>query len=298
MEEKKHFVSVIVPVYNGASKIERCIQALLSQSYPKDRYEIIIVDNNSSDGTAAIVKELPVIYLLEDQKQTSYAARNKGITRSKGSIIAFTDGDCMVSEDWLAKGVEGFDSDAVGVVAGGIFSAEPRNYVERYLSERGTLSQEITIKHKFLPYGQTANVFFRMEVFQKIGLFESDWVGGGDAELCWRMQVETDYELKYVPESSVLHEHRSRLSSMCEQKFRWGIGATICYRKYRNHMNPRKVKETLADFLMLFRFFCQSILGFVRGFKYQRASALTFLGQSAFKLGHIWGSIRNRVYYF
>lgn len=96
-------ISVVVPFYNAEKYIEKCAEALLTQSYPTTRYEIIMVDNNSTDRSVDLIKKYPRIKLLSQQKQGSYAARNQGVAASKGTILAFTDADCVPSSDWLQK---------------------------------------------------------------------------------------------------------------------------------------------------------------------------------------------------
>jgi len=95
------FITVIIPFFNAEQYIEKCIQSLLAQSYSQDSYEIIMINNNSTDASSAIVQRYPEITALEEKKQGSYAARNLGILRAKGEIIAFTDSDCVPHVDWL-----------------------------------------------------------------------------------------------------------------------------------------------------------------------------------------------------
>lgn len=83
------FVSVIVPVYNSEDMIGECIEALLDQDYPKDRYEVIIVDNDSTDGTAEVIKRYPVKYVLEAEVHTSYAVENAGIRHARREAFGF-----------------------------------------------------------------------------------------------------------------------------------------------------------------------------------------------------------------
>src|SRR3990170_3006911 len=98
-------ISVIVPVYNDAQRIGKCIESLLQQTYPHEKYEVIIIDNGSTDETREVIKKYPVKLLIEDKIQSSYAARNKGIKNAKGEVIAFTDSDCIPGNDWIERGV-------------------------------------------------------------------------------------------------------------------------------------------------------------------------------------------------
>src|SRR5262249_3385794 len=96
-------ISVIVPFYNAERYIQDCIRGLLAQNFPENAYEIIMVDNNSTDASTSIVKQQPHITLLTEQKQGAYAARNRGLTAARGSVIAFTDPDCVPDPHWLQQ---------------------------------------------------------------------------------------------------------------------------------------------------------------------------------------------------
>ena len=95
--------SIVVPFYNKEKTIGRCIASLVSQDYPKEKYEIIFVNNNSTDASCDIVTRYPVVKLLHEHKQGAYIARNKGILNAKGIFIAFTDADTEVRKDWLSN---------------------------------------------------------------------------------------------------------------------------------------------------------------------------------------------------
>ncbi|MBO1348747.1 MAG: glycosyltransferase family 2 protein [Hormoscilla sp. GUM202] len=99
-------VSVIIPVYNDAEPLRTCLECLENQTYPKESYEVIVVDNASQSDTASVVNEFSQAMITYEKKPGSYAARNKGISVAKGEIIAFTDADCIPAADWIEKGVE------------------------------------------------------------------------------------------------------------------------------------------------------------------------------------------------
>ena len=144
-----NFISVIVPVYNEEDNIGFLIKRLLSLNYPKNRYEIIIVDNNSKDNTPEIIKKYKVIYLNE-KKQSSYAARNKGIKKAKGNILAFVDGDCIPDKEWLKNTTKHFIEEKVDIIAGNIILSDTINtsdsIIKSYqlivMNERNKLSEK------------------------------------------------------------------------------------------------------------------------------------------------------------
>ena len=99
--------SVIVPVFNGADTIGECLASLLALDYPPSGFEIVVVDNGSTDGTAAVVAGLGGrVRLLHEPVRGASAARNRGVRAARGRLVAFTDADCAVEPHWLARLVE------------------------------------------------------------------------------------------------------------------------------------------------------------------------------------------------
>lgn len=104
-------VSIVIPVYNDSNGIRITLDSLLSQSYPVENREIIVVDNGSTDETRDMIYQFVEAYdrihlLVENAVQGSYAARNKGIRNANEEIIAFLDADVPVDHNWLERGVE------------------------------------------------------------------------------------------------------------------------------------------------------------------------------------------------
>ncbi len=209
------FVSVIVPVFNDAQRVGKCIGALLAQTYPRDRYEIIVVDNGSSDESRRVVREYPVKLLVENAVKSSYAARNKGIQNARGEVIAFTDADCIPHPDWIEKGVGNLISTPnCGLVGGKIeifFRQSGRpNAVEVYDSIMGfNQKEDVEIYH----FGSTANVFTSKEVFDRVGLFDDRLKSGGDNQ--WGRRVyAAGYTLAYADDAVIAHPARHSLEQL------------------------------------------------------------------------------------
>jgi len=95
--------SVVVPVFNAVGEIGRLVESLLAQDYPRDRFEIVVVDNGSTDGTAGSVAGFPVKLLKETDVQSSYAARNRALAEVTGEWVAFTDADCFAPPGGSAR---------------------------------------------------------------------------------------------------------------------------------------------------------------------------------------------------
>lgn len=305
--ENLPFVSVIVPVYNGERHIENCIKSLLSLNYPSSKIEIIIVDNNSKDSTNRIIRKYPVLSLIEDRIQSSYAARNTGIRRSKGEILAFTDADCIADRDWILKAVECFRDENIGCVAGRIDGYSPSNYIEEYFIRRGYLCQDTsTLKHWYLPYAQTANAIYRREVLDSIGIFEENWVSAGDTDLTWRMLLNSRYKIIYCKDALIYHVHRSTVKGMFNQRKTWGNGEVLLFKKYHVHyFNPDNhlAKELFRDYKEFFRLVVGKMPAMIHNrfiskkvVSYQEKK-LEMIGALGRRFGRIRGSIREKIFY-
>lgn len=246
-------ISIIVPVFNAEKHIRVCIESLINQNYPKNCYEIILVDNGSTDGT----KDIMDIYkdkikIFYEQKRGSYAARNTGMRNADGDIIAFTDSDCTASKDWLKELNDVFSEDVehgdIGCIVGDIHSHPGETLIETYSKNRDIISQKCSLN--FLPYGLTANVAFKKDVFDVIGCFDENFTSGGDADISWRMQLSTMYKLIYSSKAIVIHHHRTTLKNLFIQHFKYGIGSVLLHKKYRSKMNY-DTRKSLSNWLKL-----------------------------------------------
>jgi len=221
-------ISVIIPVYNGESCIIRLLDALTDQTVNPVTIEYIVVNNNSSDRTAEVVKhyaqtsQINIQCINENGARSSYAARNKGIKTAIGNILAFTDADCVPAPDWIETLVAGFTDPKIGAIAGAILPLPGNSLLEQFAAKRGILSQDYTIYHPHKPFGQTANIAFKRDVFRKCGIFRSALDTGGDADMSWRMQELSDYTLHYARNAIVRHRHRSTFIGLAEQFERYG----------------------------------------------------------------------------
>lgn len=224
-------VSVVVPVYNGEADLPELINCLVIQTYPASKVEYLLVNNNSSDRTATILQNaaeeaatngIKIRSVTENQIQSSYAARNAAIRESQSEIIAFTDADCRPQPDWLSNLIQPFVNRAIGIVAGEIVALPGKTLLEKHADRQDVLSQKHTLQHPFCPYGQTANLAIRRQILEQVGLFRPYLTTGGDADICWRIQQQTDWQLHFAPEAIVRHRHRSNFKEFQSQWRRYG----------------------------------------------------------------------------
>jgi mycofactocin system glycosyltransferase len=212
-------VTVVVPVRNRPEEIAECLESLLRLNYPKDLLEVIVVDDFSTDGLTRekvqeYVKSAPSIVrlLTVDEHTGQSGCRNLGVMRARGEVIAFTDSDCLVEEDWLAKLTPYFRDDTMGVVGGGVDSYGFEKPLDKYEDVRspldmGKIAGEVG-PDKLVPYIPTCNVLVRRKAFLNVAGFNETLSVGEDVDLIWRV-IESGYKGWYVPEGRVLHKHRN-----------------------------------------------------------------------------------------
>lgn len=227
------FVSVVVPHFNDIDGLRRCIGALLEQSWPATCFEIVVADNNSRCGLAAVEEAAAPAKVVAAFDQGAGPARNAGVAASRGSIIAFIDSDCRAEPDWLARGVESlhhFDFSGGKVLVSAQDTDHPTP-VEAF---------EIVFNFDFRRYIEvvgftgTGNMFVSRAVFDKVGGFRA----GVSEDVDWSLRARrAGYTLGYQPGAVVHHparrnwqelEHRwARITAegfALARERRWGAG--------------------------------------------------------------------------
>ncbi len=243
--------SIVVPVYNNENDIRNCLKSLINLDYDRKKYEIIIVDNKSTDKTPEIIRSFDVKYLIESEIQSSYAARNTGLREAEGRFVAFTDSDCQVDSHWLSRIEDAAGDEGIGCLAGEILSATPETTIERFSDSIGLLRQRGPLSGwHFKPYAQTANAVYRRDVFDRVGMFDHSMQSGGDAEIAWRMLDQTDYRLEFVPDALVYHHHRTSLPDLWSQFRRYG-GGKMSWALAQDDFTPPTPEKLETDIVKL-----------------------------------------------
>ena len=214
-------VSVIAPVYNAQEFIEKLLDSLIAQDYPSEKLEVIVVDNGSSDSTADIISRYQVTLLFEKNIQSSYAARNKGLEKASGDIIAFIDADCIAKKNWISNGVAHFQNSDADLVAGNVeffYASDKPTATEIYDSVTHMQTQR-TVKDGV---AATANLFVKREVFESVGLFNSNVKSGGDFQFT-KSATTKGFSLEFASGAIVNHPSR-RYFQFMNKCFRTGKG--------------------------------------------------------------------------
>lgn len=201
-------ISVIVPVFNDWRRVAGLLEALATQEFPSDDFEVLLVDNGST--SIPELHNAPRSFtVLHCSTPGSYAARNVGICAAKADILAFTDADCLPSPQWLKHAYRQLKSNnrSDAVIAGGVtlFLPDPSRPTPYALYDLALgIPQERYVRRG---YGVTANLFVPKTVFDQVGLFDSKRLSGGDAEFCRRAGSHGIPTL-YLGAAEVLHPTR------------------------------------------------------------------------------------------
>jgi glycosyltransferase involved in cell wall biosynthesis len=218
-------VSVIVPVWNDAKRIIKCVEALKNQTMSLEHYEIIVVDNGSTDETYEVVSGLEGIIPLQESEPGSYAARNAALDIAKGEYVAFTDADCIPDSNWVESLVVcAEESPNFGVIAGEVkFFKHPDDNVENAAIAYESLFSMNQKAYALQGVCITANWLSKREVILNHGGFNSRVKSGGDHEMANRL-TKSGLDVIYCPQALVLHPARNYTEIL--KKRRRVIGGT------------------------------------------------------------------------
>jgi glycosyltransferase involved in cell wall biosynthesis len=243
------FVSVIIPVFNEGARLHLCLDALATQTYPKNRYEVIVVDNGSDHPPVWVRDEYPKVVFVEESRPGSYAARNRGVGLAKGEVLAFTDGDCIPDAHWLANGTKNVIADSsVGLVGGRVefFFRDPeRPTVAELYDSIMYLNQRAAVE--ITGFAATANMFTSRSVLENVGVFDAQVKSGGDRE--WGQRVGSrGYRLVYAEDAVVRHPARDTFAKISSRNIRVLGGHHELYaREGRARRWRQIVKELFLD---------------------------------------------------
>lgn len=238
-------VSVIVPVYNESAVIRDCIEALQNQTYASEKYEVLVVDNGSSDETPTIVEESDATLLKETDVQGSYAARNTGLGHTSRDVIAFTDADCTPRPEWIECGVDALIEQDADLAAGKIeFESSPSPCASEQFDMAFNLKSDEAVTSGKAP---TANLFVKREVVDDIGQFPTDFRSGGDSYWTSR-STDVGYSIAYAPDAVVSHPTRE-MRELVTKHHRVGWGQAQMLKAHLSDGNYQYLKRWVKNFV-------------------------------------------------
>ena len=243
--------SVIVPVRNGAGIIGRCVEALLGQDWPPEDYEIIVVDDGSTDATAEVVARFPQVTLLRQPPGGPAVARNRGIAAARGEFVLFTDADCAPRRDWLRRMVTAVEQR--GAAGGkGIYATGQRSLVARFVQLEYETKYRRMAREPQIDFVDTYAAIYRREVLLEVGGFDERFPTASveDQELSFRI-AERGYKLILVPDAVVEHFHAATVRAYARKKFRIGYWKMLVLKEHpgkmvRDSHTPQSLKVEIV----------------------------------------------------
>lgn len=248
-------VSIIIPSLNVSSYIGHCLEALTKLDYPKDRFEIIIVDNGSTDNTLEIVRRYGAKVFIK-RSATISTLRNLGAKNAGGEILAFIDGDCVVSPNWLNIAVETIERE--NLVGVGSWYRLPPN--------AGLIEKiwDVHLKPK-ITYGPvtwlpSSNFIIFRKVFEVVSGFDESLITGEDYDICNRL-AQKRMRLFSAPELSVIHLRNPKsLKEFFVKEFWRGKGAV---QMLVAHLPKVRFTKTIVFALAVFVLSLSSVVSIV-----------------------------------
>lgn len=238
--------SVIIPAYNAEKTLSSCLESLAEQSVRKEDYEIIVVDDGSTDGTSKIAKGFNANHIFQTNKGPA-AARNRGAREARGAIILFTDSDCVPEHNWIQEMVGPFsDADVVGVK--GAYKTRQKEMAARFAQAEFEDRYDLLQKSSSIDMIDTYSAAFRKDVFLKMGGFDESFpvANNEDTDLSYRLAA-AGYKLVFSQNAFVYHTHPDTLMKYLRLKFRRGYWRMVVYRRYpdkavRDSYTPSVIK--------------------------------------------------------
>jgi glycosyltransferase involved in cell wall biosynthesis len=216
---------VIIPVYNDPEGLRRCLEGLEAQSYPKHLYEVLVVDDGSSAPVDHVVERFHQATLLTDPRGGPFAARNTAVARSTGTVLAFTDADCLPLVDWLEVGVRALLETPSCAQVGGDVEVYPRDRRRPTAVETYELIRAFPQRHyvELEHYAVTANMFTFRRIYDLVGPFDEHMLSGGDNEWGKRLHDRGLVQV-YCEAARVLHPARRSFGALYRKIRRTSIG--------------------------------------------------------------------------
>ncbi|MGQ9490754.1 MAG: sugar transferase [Anaerolineae bacterium] len=244
------FVSVIIPAYNAAATLPACLTALAAQTYPRDRYEVIVVDDGSHDTTAEIAAAAGV-RVIRQANAGPAAARNAGAAAAQGELLLFTDADCAPVPGWISALVGAF-ADPLVAGAKGAYLTQQRGLVPRFTQLEYEDRYDRMAGAETIDFVDTYSAAYRREIFQANGGFDTIFPTASveDQELSFRL-AEKGYRLVFVPQGRVYHRHNPTLRAYLRRKFYIGYWKALLARWHPTRLvkdshTPQTLKVQMA----------------------------------------------------
>ena len=257
-------ISIIIPVKNRPRDIRDCLSSLEALDYPRDKVEVIVVDDGSTDSTTQVMQAFQIKAISVRESIGASACRNLASREAKGDLIGFIDSDCVPQPRWLRDLVPYFEEETIGIVGGYVSNFYNHTLLDRYEDVKSSLhmgshpikTDDARPSNFYVP---SCNLIARKKAFLEAGGFQEDLHVGEDVDLCWRVR-KLGYQLLYVPRGEVKHKHRNDVMPMLRRRFDYGTSEAILSLRHRDKRKMLYLPPLYAVF------FISVCLGIILGY--------------------------------
>jgi len=253
-------ISVIVPAYDAEETLGPCLDALASQTVSRDAYEIIVVDDGSTDGTLAVAAGHDVL-LLGQAHAGPAVGRNLGAGEAKGGLLLFTDADCAPAPDWIDQ-LAGAFADPRVAGAKGTYRTRQKALVARFVQLEYEERYARMLPREQIDFVDTYSAAYRRDVFLENGGFDARFSTASveDQEFSFRL-ARKGYRLVFVPEAVVFHTHDRTLAEYWCRKFKIGYWKALLLRWHPERaLRDSHTPQVLKMQMLLVALLCIALL--------------------------------------
>jgi glycosyltransferase involved in cell wall biosynthesis len=223
-------VSVVVPAYQAADVVGACVSALVKQSLSRDTYEVLVVDDGSTDETGAVAAAAGADAVLRVPHRGPAAARNAGVAAAQGEIVLMTDADCVPSPGWIEAMVAPFaDPGVVGTK--GSYRTKQRGWIARLVQLEYEIRYERMARLPSIDFIDTYAAAYRRGVLEEARGFSTVYPKASVEDVDLSFRIARRGRLVFVPEAWVWHRHPATLRAYLRRKAMYGYWRALLYLK-------------------------------------------------------------------
>jgi glycosyltransferase involved in cell wall biosynthesis len=229
-------ISVIIPTFNSVKELTKCLESLKTQTISNENYEVIVVDDGSTDDTKNVVAKYPIKYFYQ-QNRGPAAARNQGVSNAQGEIVLFTDADCEPQPNWIEEMIKPMeDPQIVGVK--GAYKTHQKELVPRLVQIEYEHRYERMKKFKYIDFIDTYSAGYRKGIFLKYKGFDERYPKASveDQEFSFRLSKD-GHKMVFNPNAVVFHKHSAGLIDYLKKKYKIAFWKAFLLKRH-----PGKVK--------------------------------------------------------
>ncbi|NWF51627.1 MAG: glycosyltransferase [Nitrospirae bacterium] len=229
-------ISIIIPTFNSAGKLIRCLESFKTQTINNKEYEILVVDDGSNDKTKEAVTNYPIRYIYQKNRGPA-SARNNGAIQAEGNIILFTDADCEPQPNWIEEMIKPFNNpEVIGVK--GAYKTRQKELIARLVQVEYEHKYERMKKFKYIDFIDTYSAGYLKNIFLKYNGFDERYPKASveDQEFSFRLSQD-GHKMVFNPDAIVFHEHSDNIIDYLKKKYKIAFWKAFLLKRH-----PNKIK--------------------------------------------------------